>query len=607
MNRFLSLRFRLIASIVVIEIIMLSILVLTNLNSIYQINLDRLNHTANSMVKQFSATAGSYITEVDYAGLEEFAKNFLSQPELSYLVVLDNEGNTLVHLGAETPGILAGEFESGPDKVIDGVFDIQSDILLAGRAQGRVIMGFSLSRMQNDIVTARNRSILIAGTAVLLTILITVLLGVYMTGGLKMLSEAASHVANGHYDIKLPVARNDEIGIAASAFNDMVDAINKYTERVEEDQQQIKLLMDSVSEAIYGVDLDGVCTFVNQSCVKMLGYQDERDLLGKSIHELIHHTYPDGTHYPKAECSVRLATLQGRDQHKDDEVHWRADGSSFPIEYWSHPIHRHGDIIGTVVAFIDITERKKAEAELQEYRDHLESLVDERTSELTRLNKELESFTHTISHDLRAPLRSIKDQSMAIIDRYEDMLDETCQHYFNGIWNDSHKMSKLIDDILELSRVSSGKITRSPVDLSAMVNQIMVHLQEADPDREIVLDIMPDVVCDADEGLLQIGMNNLLSNAWKYSQNSPQSRIEFGMESRNDSKVFYVKDNGAGFDMQYVAKLFKPFQRLHGDDEFEGTGIGLATVARVISRHKGKIWAESEIGKGATFYFTLPG
>lgn len=607
MNRFLSLRFRLIASIVVIEIIMLSILVLTNLNSIYQINLDRLNHTANSMVKQFSATAGSYITEVDYAGLEEFAKNFLSQPELSYLVVLDNEGNTLVHLGAETPGILAGEFESGPDKVIDGVFDIQSEILLAGRAQGRVIMGFSLSRMQNDIVTARNRSILIAGTAVLLTILITVLLGVYMTGGLKMLSEAASHVANGHYDIKLPVARNDEIGIAASAFNDMVDAINKYTERVEEDQQQIKLLMDSVSEAIYGVDLDGVCTFVNQSCVKMLGYQDERDLLGKSIHELIHHTYPNGAHYPKAECSVRLATLQGRDQHKDDEVHWRADGSSFPIEYWSHPIHRHGDIIGTVVAFIDITERKKAEAELQEYRDHLESLVDERTSELTRLNKELESFTHTISHDLRAPLRSIKDQSMAIIDRYEDKLDETCQHYFNGIWNDSHKMSKLIDDILELSRVSSGKITRSPVDLSAMVNQIMVHLQEADPDREIVLDIMPDVVCDADEGLLQIGMNNLLSNAWKYSQNSPQSRIEFGMESRNDSKVFYVKDNGAGFDMQYVAKLFKPFQRLHGDDEFEGTGIGLATVARVISRHKGKIWAESEIGKGATFYFTLPG
>lgn len=607
MNRFLSLRFRLIASIVVIEIIMLSILVLTNLNSIYQINLDRLNHTANSMVKQFSATAGSYITEVDYAGLEEFAKNFLSQPELSYLVVLDNEGNTLVHLGAETPGILAGEFESGPDKVIDGVFDIQSEILLAGRAQGRVIMGFSLSRMQNDIVTARNRSILIAGTAVLLTILITVLLGVYMTGGLKMLSEAASHVANGHYDIKLPVARNDEIGIAASAFNDMVDAINKYTERVEEDQQQIKLLMDSVSEAIYGVDLDGVCTFVNQSCVKMLGYQDERDLLGKSIHELIHHTYPNGAHYPKAECSVRLATLQGRDQHKDDEVHWRADGSSFPIEYWSHPIHRHGDIIGTVVAFIDITERKKAEAELQEYRDHLESLVDERTSELTRLNKELESFTHTISHDLRAPLRSIKDQSMAIIDRYEDKLDETCLHYFNGIWNDSDKMSKLIDDILELSRVSSGKITRSPVDLSAMVNQIMVHLQEADPDREIVLDIMPDVVCDADEGLLQIGMNNLLSNAWKYSQNSPQSRIEFGMESRNDSKVFYVKDNGAGFDMQYVAKLFKPFQRLHGDDEFEGTGIGLATVARVISRHKGKIWAESEIGKGATFYFTLPG
>lgn len=585
---------------------MLSILVLTNLNSINQINLDRLNHTANSMVKQFSATAGSYIAEVDYAGLEEFATNFLSQPELSYLLVLDNEGNSLVHLGSDNTSTQATSFETGPDKVIDGVFDIQSEILLAGRPQGWVNMGFSLSRMQSDIAIARNRSILIAGTAVLLTIFTTVLLGVYMTGGLKMLSEAAVHVANGRYDLKLPVASNDEIGIAAKAFNDMVNAINQYTERVEEDQQQIKLLMDSVSEAIYGVDIDGICTFVNQSCVKMLGYQDERDLLGKSIHELIHHTYPDGTHYPKAECSVRIATLQGQDQHKDDEVHWRADGTSFPIEYWSHPIYRHGDVIGTVVAFIDITERKKAEAELQEYRDHLENLVDERTSELTRLNKELEAFTHTVSHDLRTPLHSIRDQSQAVINSYEEQLDETCLHYFHGIWNDSQKMSKLIDDILELSRVSSGKITRSPVDLSDLVSQIFARLKDADPNREIKLDLMPDIVCDADEGLLQIAIHNLLSNAWKYSQNSPQARIQFGMESRNDSKVFYVKDNGAGFDMKYIGNLFKPFQRLHGDEEFEGTGIGLATVARVISRHKGKIWAESEIGKGSTFYFTIP-
>lgn len=602
---FSSLRFRLIASIVVIEVVMLSILVLTNLNSIYQINIDRLNNTAHSMVKQFSATAGSYIAEVDYAGLEEFAANYLGQSELSYIAVTDIDGNPLVHLGSERfPQ--PSQYEDSPDQVSDGVFDLTSEILLAGRLQGKVVMGFSLAQMQQDIATARNRSIAIAIMAVVLTVITTVLLGVYLTGGMKMLSDAALQVAQGNYDIRLPVSRNDEIGIAATAFNEMVYAINEYTERIEEDQQQIKLLMDSTSEAIYGVDIDGICTFVNKSCLRMLGYQNESDLLGKSIHELIHHTYPDGAHYPKAKCAVRLATLQGKSQHKDDEVHWRANGTSFPIEYWSHPIHKHGEVIGTVVAFIDITERKHIEEELHQYRDHLENLVAERTYELTQLNQELESFSYSVSHDLRAPLRSIDGFSFAVLEDYGDKLDETGMHYLNRIRQGSQMMAQLIDDILELSRVSRGEVKRVQVDLSSMVEEIMNTLLHADQDRKVVVDVMPGVTCNADEGLTRIALNNLVSNAWKYSQDNPQTRIQFGMEDRNSSRVFYVRDNGVGFDMRYVGKLFKPFQRLHGDDQFEGTGIGLATVARVISRHKGKVWAESEIGKGSTFYFTIP-
>ena len=500
-----------------------------------------------------------------------------------------------------------------------------------------------------------------------------------------------------------------------------------------EREKQVRLLLDSTAEAIYGVDLDGICIFVNSACVQMLGYQNEEELLGKNMHDLIHHTLPDGSPYAKEDCLVRHATLSGKSSHVDNEVHWRADGSSFPVEYWSHPIRRDNEIIGSVVTFFDITERKQAEARLENaqkmlqlvldtipvrvfwkdqnsvylgcnklfaedsglqdpekligktdfemgwkeqatvyriddqevmqsgieklnyeepqttpdgkqiwletskipltdqeghimgvlgtyhditdrkkaekelvtYREHLEELVAMRTAELEAVNKELESFSYSVSHDLRSPLRAIDGFSQTLLDEYADKLDSDGRQYLDRVRNAAQRMGNLIDAMLKLSRVTRSEIKRESVDLTALATQVVSDLQKHEPERHIEVNIMPGLKVKGDRSLLQIVLENLLSNAWKYTSGIEKARVEFGTEKLNGETIFFIQDNGIGFDMQYANKLFTPFQRLHSFDEFPGTGIGLATVARIIARHNGRIWAEASPNQGARFRFVL--
>jgi PAS domain S-box-containing protein len=369
--------------------------------------------------------------------------------------------------------------------------------------------------------------------------------------------------------------------------------------------EQVRLLMDATEEGIYGVDGDGRCTFINRAALRMLGYARPEDLLGRNLHELIHHTLPDGRPYPKEQCRVRQAMLAGETAHTDDEVHWRADGTSFPVEYWSRPIARGGQTVGTVVSFVDVTQRKHTEAELAQHRERLEELVRARTAEIETVNRELEAFSYSVSHDLRAPLRAIDGFAQALAEDFAAHFDDvTARDYLNRIRNGAQRMSALIDDMLQLSRISRAELRPVAVDLSAMAHEIVSHLAAAEPGRTVDVEIAPALTARGDARLLQIALTNLLDNAWKYTGKTPQARIEFGRQRRDDVEVFYVRDNGAGFDMRYADKLFGAFQRLHGA-EFPGTGVGLATVQRIIHRHGGRVWAESEVGKGATFFFTL--
>jgi two-component system, NtrC family, sensor kinase len=226
--------------------------------------------------------------------------------------------------------------------------------------------------------------------------------------------------------------------------------------------------------------------------------------------------------------------------------------------------------------------------------------------ELERKNKELEAFSYSISHDLRAPLRSIDGFSKALLEDYAGQLDAKAQRYLHRVRAATQRMGELIDDLLQLSRVGRAELQRRPVNLSALARSVVTELQRATPDRRVQVVISDGAVADGDRGLLQVVLENLLGNAWKFTMGVAEPIIEFGVTLKDGGPLYFVRDNGAGFDMAYADKLFTPFQRLHSETQFPGTGIGLATVHRIVERHGGRVWAEAMLEKGATFLWTLP-
>jgi signal transduction histidine kinase len=250
-------------------------------------------------------------------------------------------------------------------------------------------------------------------------------------------------------------------------------------------------------------------------------------------------------------------------------------------------------------------ELEQAHQEIRELNEGLEKRVAERTAELEAAFQQLESFSYSVSHDLRGPLRAIDGYSLAVLEDYQNKLDAEGNDRLQHVRAAAKRMARLIDDLLALSRVSRRPLRRAEVDLSALAESVIADLRKAEPGRVVEVTITPGLKVNADAGLLRIALENLLGNAWKFTRRNEQPGIELGIIPGAVSPEYYVHDNGAGFDMAYADKLFDAFQRLHRASEFEGTGIGLATVHRVIRRHGGHVRAEAEVGKGATFYFTL--
>ena len=271
----------------------------------------------------------------------------------------------------------------------------------------------------------------------------------------------------------------------------------------------------------------------------------------------------------------------------------RKDGTIFPMELAVSEVdlgHRR-----TFTGIIrDISARRQTEEELAH-----------RALALEAANHELEAFSYSVSHDLRAPLRSIDGFSQALLEDYSNILDAQGQDYLHRVRASSQRMAGLIDDLLKLSRVTRAELTREQVDLTSVALGIATDLQIAEPERRVEFDIADGLEAKGDPRLLRVVLENLFRNSWKFTSNHPQALIRFGVTRVENKQAYFVSDDGAGFDMAYADKLFGTFQRLHSTKEFEGTGIGLATVQRIIHRHGGRIWAEGNVDKGATFYFTI--
>jgi PAS domain S-box-containing protein len=388
----------------------------------------------------------------------------------------------------------------------------------------------------------------------------------------------------------------------AKVSRDMTER-KRYEEALRKSESRTRSILETAIDAITVMDTEGVVQEWNPAAERMFGYT-RTQAIGQKLVELIIPSYMRQQH----QLGLARYLVDGVApllNQRVETVAMRADGTEFPVELALTETKNNGSSVFT--GYIsDITERKRAEEEIQQLNAELEQRVQKRTQQLESANKELEAFSYSVSHDLRAPLRHINGFVEILRSTAEEKLDEESRGFLDTIAESARQMGKLIDDLLAFSRMGRTELRLVPVKLDAVLSEALRELRQESTGRDVrwTISALPEVA--GDPAMLRQVFINLISNALKYTRTRPTAEIEISAGTNDEEHIIAVRDNGVGFDNAYAHKLFGVFQRLHPAHEFEGTGIGLAIVRRVIARHGGRVWATGAINHGATFYFSLP-
>jgi len=552
---------------------------------------------ATSLAQALATNSTSWVLSNDVEGLEEVLQSLQRYSNLRYAMVLSPDGQVLAHTDRSRLGLYTTDPVSAsllcttPRSTVlvddDSLLDIAEPVIVSDRLIGWARIALDQGPVAANIRRVGRWGMFYTLLAISVGLTFAYFMARSLTRGIDTLVQTAGRVRTGGRMERVKLERKDELGLLAEDFNQMLDALTA-------NEAQLKLLLDSTAEGIYGMAPDGRLTFCNPAALRILGFRNASELLGQDIHRLIHHSRPDGSPYPPEECKVYAALRESKGQHEDREVYWRADGSPVPVEYWSYPIVQDGKTVGAVVTFLDISERKRAE-----------ELLAKKIDELTRSNAELERFAYVASHDLQEPLRMVASYVQLLAKRYQGRLDTDADDFIHYAVDGATRMQQLINDLLAYSRVGTRGKEFSSTDCNRVVEDALFNLSRAiaDSNAEISSDKLPNVM--ADRGQLVQVFQNLIANGIKF-HGKEKPDIHIGVSLTGKEWRFTVRDNGIGIAAEHTARLFQIFQRLHSREEYPGTGIGLSICKRIIERHGGRIGVESEVGKGSTFWFTLP-
>ncbi len=501
--------------------------------------------------------------------------------------------------------------------------EVYHPIFFDGATIGAVYIRSDLGEVRDRLSRYGTITVIIMFFSFVVVVLIATKVAEHITHPILDLTRVAKDVSeNKNYSVRAVSHGSDEVGFLVRTFNEMLTQIQinqaelhrsheELEERVEERTAQIKSaneearnlnkFLDSIIEnmpnMVFVKDAEEL-RFVrfNKAGEELLGYP-KTSFVGKNDYDF----------FPKPEADFFTEKDKEVLEHRtlldipEEPIQTKEKGMRLLHTRKIPILDEAGNPLYLLGISEDITERRHAEDAIKNLNDELKS----KATLLEAANKELEAFCYSVSHDLRAPLRSINGFSKALAEDHAEQLGAQGQADLNRIRAASERMGQLIDDMLNLSRITLSPMNREAVDLSAIARAVIGELRKANPGRTLSVEIQDGMIAQGDARLIRIALENLLENAWKYTSKQPDATIFFGLVPGMEKPTYVVRDNGAGFDMTYASKLFGAFQRLHTEAEFSGTGVGLATVRRVVSRHQGKIWAESSVNKGASFYFTL--